>query len=144
MEKMMSMIETLTAIRIAETSPPPLLPESHGDTQQQGHPVTIQVPPVQTQNFSPPVQQNPQVQPQATGSQIPLRQSATHTVIPDVYETVHDSIKEKEKKVANKLESLEGKVRSLQGIDAYGDTGFSSLCFFPNLKLPPKYKTPDL
>ncbi|GFS28319.1 hypothetical protein Acr_00g0001140 [Actinidia rufa] len=51
--------------------------------------------------------------------------------------------KEDDKKVTNKLESLEEKIRGLQGIDAYGSVNFSDLCFFSDLKLPPKYKTPD-
>lgn len=47
------------------------------------------------------------------------------------------------KKVATKLESLEEKIRGLQGIDAYGNVDFSSLCFFPDMKPLPKYKTPE-
>lgn len=34
-------------------------------------------------------------------------------------------------------------MRTIQGIDAYGSTSFSDLCFFPNLKLPYKFKTPE-
>lgn len=51
--------------------------------------------------------------------------------------------KEDDKKVTNKQESLEEKIRGLQGIDAYGSVNLSDLCFFSDLKLPSKYKTPD-
>lgn len=67
--------------------------------------------------------------------------------VADTQERTHEQDRAKnnveDSKVASKLESPEEKLRTLQGIDSYGSTSFSDLCFFPDLKLPPKFQTPD-
>lgn len=67
--------------------------------------------------------------------------------VADTQERTHEQDRAKnnveDSKVASKLESPEEKLRTLRGIDSYGSTGFSDLCFFPDLKLPPKFQTPD-
>jgi hypothetical protein len=40
--------------------------------------------------------------------------------------------------MVDKLESLEEKIKTTQGIDSYGGTKFADLCFFSDIKLPHK------
>ena len=42
-----------------------------------------------------------------------------------------------------RLKNLEETLKAIQGSTAYIPTGFSDLCFFPDLKFPPKFKIPD-
>ena len=41
------------------------------------------------------------------------------------------------------MESLEEKLKSLQGLSAYGTIDMEDLCLFPDLVIPPKFKLPD-
>lgn len=93
-------------------------------------------------------QPHPAVQTEATTSQVAGNAVNTTPALVvnmpgEVPETVRKEQQEKETRLDSKMESLEEKVRGLQGIDAYGNTSFANLCFFPNLEPPPKYKTPD-
>ena len=93
-------------------------------------------------------QPHPAVQTEATTSQVAGNAVNTTPALVvnmtgEVPETVRKEQQEKQTRLDSKIESLEEKVRGLQGIDAYGNTSFANLCFFPNLEPPPKYKTPD-
>lgn len=72
---------------------------------------------------------------------VPTTQEASRLEASDSHQGFKKDVEDK--KMASKLESLEEQMRSIQGIDAYGSTNFSDLCFFPDLKLPPKYKSPE-
>lgn len=102
----------------------------------------------------PPVQPTPQVPPQppravqteAATSQVTgnVTNPASRIVVStttEIPEAGKKDQREKETKIDSKIESIKEKVRGLQGIDTYGN--FANLCFFPNLKPPPKFRTPD-
>ncbi|KAA8535325.1 hypothetical protein F0562_030328 [Nyssa sinensis] len=72
---------------------------------------------------------------------VPTMQEASRLKASDSHQGFNKDVEDK--KMASKLESLKEQVWSIQGIEAYGSTNFSDLCFFPDLKLPPKYMRPQ-
>jgi hypothetical protein len=43
----------------------------------------------------------------------------------------------------SKIDSLEEKIRLIQGLNSFGNTDFSSMSWFPNMTMPPKFKAPE-
>jgi hypothetical protein len=43
----------------------------------------------------------------------------------------------------SKIDSLEEKIRLMQGLNSFGNTDFSSMSWFPNMTVPPKFKAPE-
>jgi hypothetical protein len=43
----------------------------------------------------------------------------------------------------SKIDSLEEKIRLIQGLNSFGNTDFSSMSWFPNMTVPPKFKAPE-
>ena len=43
----------------------------------------------------------------------------------------------------SKIDSLEEKIRLMQGLNSFGNTDFSSMSWFPNMMVPPKFKAPE-
>uniref|UniRef100_A0A2N9I011 Integrase catalytic domain-containing protein n=1 Tax=Fagus sylvatica TaxID=28930 RepID=A0A2N9I011_FAGSY len=41
------------------------------------------------------------------------------------------------------IDSLEEKIRLIQGLNSFGNTDFSSMSWFPNMTVPPKFKAPE-
>lgn len=116
---MAALIAMLTASQKTNTPPPPLLGGQSNTTQNTG-----------TQ--SPPHTEN-------------TREHMTSSTTTENLDNKGNrpKIEADNKKVVTKLESLEEKIRGLQRIDAYGNVDFSSLCFFPDMKPPTKYKTSE-
>jgi hypothetical protein len=50
---------------------------------------------------------------------------------------------EKDSQIGNKIDSLEEKIRLMQGLNSFGNTDFSSMSWFPNMMVPPKFKAPE-
>uniref|UniRef100_A0A2N9G8G8 Uncharacterized protein n=1 Tax=Fagus sylvatica TaxID=28930 RepID=A0A2N9G8G8_FAGSY len=46
----------------------------------------------------------------------------------------------KESQLDSKIDSLEEKIRLIQGLNSFGNTDFSSMSWFPNMAMPPKFK----
>jgi hypothetical protein len=42
----------------------------------------------------------------------------------------------------SKIDGLEEKIRLMQGLNSFGNTDFSSMSWFPNMTVPPKFKIP--
>uniref|UniRef100_A0A2N9HKW4 Uncharacterized protein n=1 Tax=Fagus sylvatica TaxID=28930 RepID=A0A2N9HKW4_FAGSY len=42
-----------------------------------------------------------------------------------------------------RFDSLEEKIRLIQGLNSFGNTDFSSMSWFPNMTVPPKFKAPE-
>uniref|UniRef100_A0A2N9GT35 Uncharacterized protein n=1 Tax=Fagus sylvatica TaxID=28930 RepID=A0A2N9GT35_FAGSY len=55
----------------------------------------------------------------------------------------HQSQKGKTPKLDSKIDSLEEKIRLIQGLNSFGNTDFSSMSWFPNMTVPPKFKAPE-
>jgi hypothetical protein len=49
----------------------------------------------------------------------------------------------KESQLDSKIDSLEEKIRLIQGLNSFGNTDFSSMSWFPNMTVPPKFKAPE-
>ena len=49
----------------------------------------------------------------------------------------------KDSQLDNKIDSLEEKIRLIQGLNSFGNTDFSSMSWFPNMTMSPKFKAPD-
>uniref|UniRef100_A0A2N9FAG0 Retrotransposon gag domain-containing protein n=1 Tax=Fagus sylvatica TaxID=28930 RepID=A0A2N9FAG0_FAGSY len=47
----------------------------------------------------------------------------------------------KDSQIDSKIDSLEEKIRLMQGLNSFGNTDFSSMSWFPNMTVPPKFKT---
>uniref|UniRef100_A0A2N9HW21 RNase H type-1 domain-containing protein n=1 Tax=Fagus sylvatica TaxID=28930 RepID=A0A2N9HW21_FAGSY len=50
---------------------------------------------------------------------------------------------ERTPKLDSKIDSLEEKIRLIQGLNSFGNTDFSSMSWFPNMTVPPKFKAPE-
>jgi|UniRef100_A0A2N9F6N8 hypothetical protein len=48
----------------------------------------------------------------------------------------------KDSQIDGKIDSLEEKIRPMQGLNSFGNTDFSSMSWFPNMTMPPKFKVP--
>jgi hypothetical protein len=48
----------------------------------------------------------------------------------------------KDSQLDSKIDSLEEKIRLIQGLNSFGNTDFSSMSWFPNMTVPPKFKAP--
>uniref|UniRef100_A0A2N9G2N0 Retrotransposon gag domain-containing protein n=1 Tax=Fagus sylvatica TaxID=28930 RepID=A0A2N9G2N0_FAGSY len=48
----------------------------------------------------------------------------------------------KDSKLGSKIDNLEEKIRLMQGLNSFGNTNFSSMSWFPNMTVPPKFKAP--
>ena len=48
--------------------------------------------------------------------------------------------KGKDSQIDSKIDSLEEKIRLMQGLNSFGNTDFSSMSWFPNMTVPPKFK----
>jgi hypothetical protein len=48
----------------------------------------------------------------------------------------------KDSQVDGKIDSLEEKIRPVQGLNSFGNTDFFSMSWFPNMTVPPKFKAP--
>uniref|UniRef100_A0A2N9FT65 Uncharacterized protein n=1 Tax=Fagus sylvatica TaxID=28930 RepID=A0A2N9FT65_FAGSY len=55
----------------------------------------------------------------------------------------HQSQKGKDSQLDSKIDSLEEKIRLIQGLNSFGNTDFSSMSWFPNMTVPPKFKAPE-
>jgi hypothetical protein len=42
--------------------------------------------------------------------------------------------------LGSKIDGLEEKIRLMQGLNSFGNTDFSSMSWFPNMTVPPKFK----
>uniref|UniRef100_A0A2N9IJT1 Reverse transcriptase domain-containing protein n=1 Tax=Fagus sylvatica TaxID=28930 RepID=A0A2N9IJT1_FAGSY len=51
--------------------------------------------------------------------------------------------RERTPKLDSKIDSLEEKIRLIQGLNSFGNTDFSSMSWFPNMTVPPKFKAPE-
>uniref|UniRef100_A0A2N9FHA9 Retrotransposon gag domain-containing protein n=1 Tax=Fagus sylvatica TaxID=28930 RepID=A0A2N9FHA9_FAGSY len=49
----------------------------------------------------------------------------------------------KDSQLDSKIDSLEEKIRFIQGLNSFGNTDFSSMSWFPNMTVPPKFKAPE-
>jgi hypothetical protein len=49
----------------------------------------------------------------------------------------------KDSQLDSKIDSLEEKIRLIQGLNSFGNTDFSSMSWFPNMTVPPKFKAPE-
>ena len=49
----------------------------------------------------------------------------------------------KDSQLDSKIDSLEEKIRLMQGLNSFGNTDFSSMSWFPNMTVPPKFKAPE-
>jgi hypothetical protein len=49
----------------------------------------------------------------------------------------------KDSELDSKIDSLEEKIRLMQGLNSFGNTDFSSMSWFPNMTMPPKFKAPE-
>jgi hypothetical protein len=49
----------------------------------------------------------------------------------------------KDSQLDSKIDSLEEKIRLMQGLNSFGNTNFSSMSWFPNMTMPPKFKAPE-
>uniref|UniRef100_A0A2N9HJI6 Retrotransposon gag domain-containing protein n=1 Tax=Fagus sylvatica TaxID=28930 RepID=A0A2N9HJI6_FAGSY len=49
----------------------------------------------------------------------------------------------KDSQLDSKINSLEEKIRLVQGLNSFGNTDFSSMSWFPNMTVPPKFKAPE-
>jgi hypothetical protein len=49
----------------------------------------------------------------------------------------------KDSQLDSKIDSLEEKIRLIQGLNSFGNTDFSSMSWFPNMTMPPKCKAPE-
>uniref|UniRef100_A0A2N9FUS9 Retrotransposon gag domain-containing protein n=1 Tax=Fagus sylvatica TaxID=28930 RepID=A0A2N9FUS9_FAGSY len=49
----------------------------------------------------------------------------------------------KDSQLDSKIDSLEEKIRLIQGLNSFGNTDFSSMSWFPNMTMPPKFKAPE-
>uniref|UniRef100_A0A2N9H5F5 Retrotransposon gag domain-containing protein n=1 Tax=Fagus sylvatica TaxID=28930 RepID=A0A2N9H5F5_FAGSY len=47
----------------------------------------------------------------------------------------------KDSQLDSKIDSLEEKIRLMQGLNSFGNTDFSSMSWFPNMTMPPKFKS---
>uniref|UniRef100_A0A2N9G646 Integrase catalytic domain-containing protein n=1 Tax=Fagus sylvatica TaxID=28930 RepID=A0A2N9G646_FAGSY len=54
-----------------------------------------------------------------------------------------ESQKGKDSQLDSKIDSLEEKIRLIQGLNSFGNTDFSSMSWFPNMTVPPKFKAPE-
>uniref|UniRef100_A0A2N9HIE5 Uncharacterized protein n=1 Tax=Fagus sylvatica TaxID=28930 RepID=A0A2N9HIE5_FAGSY len=50
----------------------------------------------------------------------------------------------KDSQLDSKIDSLEEKIRLIQGLNSFGNTDFSSMSWFPNMTVPPKFKGPGV
>jgi hypothetical protein len=48
----------------------------------------------------------------------------------------------KDSQLDSKIDCLEEKIRLMQGLNSFGNTDFSSMSWFPNMTMPPKFKAP--
>ena len=48
----------------------------------------------------------------------------------------------KDSQIDGEIDSLEEKIRPMQGLNSFGNTDFSSMSWFPNMTMPPKFKVP--
>uniref|UniRef100_A0A2N9FEI8 Reverse transcriptase/retrotransposon-derived protein RNase H-like domain-containing protein n=1 Tax=Fagus sylvatica TaxID=28930 RepID=A0A2N9FEI8_FAGSY len=55
----------------------------------------------------------------------------------------HRSQRGKTPSLDSKIDSLEEKIRLIQGLNSFGNTDFSSMSWFPNMTVPPKFKAPE-
>ena len=51
--------------------------------------------------------------------------------------------KGKDSQIDSKIDSLAEKIRLMQGLNSFGNTDFSSMSWFPNMIVPPKFKAPE-
>uniref|UniRef100_A0A2N9F3J1 RNase H type-1 domain-containing protein n=1 Tax=Fagus sylvatica TaxID=28930 RepID=A0A2N9F3J1_FAGSY len=51
--------------------------------------------------------------------------------------------KGKDSQLDSKIDSLEEKIRLIQGLNSFRNTDFSSMSWFPNMTMPPKFKAPE-
>ena len=49
----------------------------------------------------------------------------------------------KDSQLDSKIDSLEEKIRLIQGLNSFGNTDFSSMSWFPNMTMPPKFKASE-
>jgi hypothetical protein len=49
----------------------------------------------------------------------------------------------KDSQLDSKIDSLEEKIRLIQGLNSFGNMDFSSMSWFPNMTVPPKFKAPE-
>jgi hypothetical protein len=49
----------------------------------------------------------------------------------------------KDSQLDSKIDSLEEKIRLIQGLNSFGNTDYSSMSWFPNMTVPPKFKAPE-
>jgi hypothetical protein len=49
----------------------------------------------------------------------------------------------KDSQLDSKIDSLEEKIRLIQGLNSFRNTDFSSMSWFPNMTMPPKFKAPE-
>jgi hypothetical protein len=49
----------------------------------------------------------------------------------------------KDSQLDSKIDSLEEKIRLIQGLNSFGNRDFSSMSWFPNMTVPPKFKAPE-
>uniref|UniRef100_A0A2N9GKS6 Reverse transcriptase domain-containing protein n=1 Tax=Fagus sylvatica TaxID=28930 RepID=A0A2N9GKS6_FAGSY len=54
-----------------------------------------------------------------------------------------ESQRGKDSQLDSKIDSLEEKIRLIQGLNSFGNTDFSSMSWFPNMTVPPKFKAPE-
>ena len=70
-----------------------------------------------------------------TNDKEPKRHSNTNTTPP--------TKEGKDSQLDSKIDSLEEKIRLIQGLNSFGNTDFSSMSWFPNMTMSPKFKAPD-
>jgi hypothetical protein len=49
----------------------------------------------------------------------------------------------KDSQIDSKIDSLEEKIRLMQGLNSFRNTDFSNMSWFPNMTVPPKFKAPE-
>ena len=49
----------------------------------------------------------------------------------------------KDSQIDSKIDSLEEKIKLMQGLNFFGNTDFSSMSWFPNMTVPPKFKASE-
>lgn len=81
---------------------------------------------------------NPQPAEAAVGNVVPV----VPIPVIDAVNNAPEAVRREEEKA--RFDSLEERVRNLQGDHEYGSTSLASLCLFPNLKSPTKFRPPDL
>ena len=83
-----------------------------------------------------------------TNDEVPERHPHTNTIPPLRPPTpprlpMPPKPEERDSQIGSKIDSLEEKIRLMQGLNSFGNTDFSNMLWFPNMTVPPKFKASE-